>query len=101
MARIDVGEIRGLFRVGIALDHKGSEVYVLEILGIPVLYADAHDFESGHQDTDAWEDTFRTRLGHLLAKGLTEGYHQDYVRWRTQSPTGREVYPLSPIEEDR
>jgi len=100
MARIDVNEVQGLFRVGIASDQKGNEVYVLEILGIPVLYADAHDFESGHQDTEDWEDTFRTRLGNLLAKALTEGYDSDYVKWTTQSPTGREVYRLGPFGDN-
>lgn len=97
MAMIDVNEVRGLFRVGIATDQKGNEVYVLEILGIPVLYADAHDFEAGHQDTEDWEETFKDRLGRLLAKALTEGYDHDYVKWGTQSPTGREVYRLGPF----
>jgi hypothetical protein len=97
MAQIDVNEVRGLFRVGLATDQKGNEVYVLEILGIPVLYADAHEFESGHQDTEDWEETFSARLGSLLAKSLTEGYDHDYVKWRTESPTGREVYRLGPF----
>lgn len=100
MAKIDVNEVRGLVRVGIATDEKCNEVYVLEILGVPVLYADAHDFEAGHQDTEDWEETFRARLGRLLAKALTEGYDHDYVRWQTKSPTGREVYRLGPFGDE-
>jgi hypothetical protein len=94
MAKIDVNEVQGLFRVGLATDYKGNEVYVLEILGIPVLYADAHEFEAGHQDTEDWQETFETRLGRMLAKVLTEGYDHDFVKWRTESPTGREVHRL-------
>mgnify|MGYP001574539090 CR=1 FL=1 len=100
MAKIEVNEVRGLVRVGIATDEKCNEVYVLEILGVPVLYADAHDFEAGHQDTEDWEETFRARLGRLLAKALTEGYDHDYVRWQTKSPTGREVYRLGPFGDE-
>jgi hypothetical protein len=97
MAKIDVNEVQGLFRVGLAADQKGNEVYVLEILGIPVLYADAHEFEAGHQDAEDWQETFETRLGRMLAKVLTEGYDHDFVKWRTESPTGREVYRLGPF----
>lgn len=100
MARIDVNEVQGLFRVGLAVDQKGNEVYVLEILGIPVLYADAHEFEAGHQDTEDWQETFETRLARMLAKVLTEGYDHDFVKWRTESPTGREVYRLGPFGRD-
>lgn len=99
MAKIDVNEVQGLFRVGLATDQKGNEVYVLEILGIPVLYADAHEFEAGHQDTEDWEDAFKDRLARMLAKALTEGYDHDFVKWRTDSPTGREVYRLGPFGE--
>jgi hypothetical protein len=28
---------------------------------------------------------------------LTEGYDHDFVKWRTESPTGREVYRLGPF----
>jgi len=100
MAQIDINEVRGLFRVGQTSDHKGNEVYVLEILGIPVLYADAHEFESSHQDADTWEEIFRDRLGRMLAKVLTEGYDGDPVRWRTESPTGREVLRLGPFGDE-
>ena len=100
MATIDVNEIRGLFRVGLAVDEKGNEVYALEILGVPVLYADAHEFEAGHLDTGDWEDAFKVRLARLLAKALTEGYDHDPVRWSTQSPTGREVYRLGPFGDE-
>lgn len=100
MAKIDVNEVQGLFRVGLATDQKGNEVYALEILGIPVLYADAHDFEAGHQDAEDWQDAFQDRLGRMLAKALTEGYDNDYVKWRTESPTGRDVHRLGPFGSD-
>lgn len=99
MAKIDVNEVQGLFRVGLATDQKGNEVYVLEILGIPVLYADAHEFEAGHQDAEDWQETFEMRLARMLAKALTEGYDHDFVKWRTESPTGRDVYRLGPFGE--
>jgi hypothetical protein len=99
MAKIDMNEVQGLFRVGLATDQKGNEVYVLEILGIPVLYADAHEFEAGHQNTEDWKNAFKDRLARMLAKVLTEGYDQDFVKWRTESPTGREVYRLGPFGE--
>lgn len=98
MAKIDVNEVRGLFRVGLATDEKGNEVYALEILGVPVAYADAHELEASHLDTEDWQETFETRFARLMAKALTESY-EDTVRWRTQSPTGREVYRLGPFEE--
>lgn len=99
MAKIGVNEVQGLFRVGLASDYKGNEVYVLEILGIPVLYADAHEFEAAHLDTEDWQETFETRFARLMAKVLTEGYDNDFVKWRTESPTGREVYRLGPFGE--
>jgi len=100
MAKIDVNEVRGLFRVGLAVDRKGNEVYVLKILGTPVLYADAREFEAGHQDAEDWQETFETRLARMLAKVPTsEGYDHDFVR-RTESPTGREVYRLGPLGRD-
>lgn len=98
MAKIGVNEVQGLFRVGLTVDEKSNEVYALEILGIPVAYADAHEFEAAHLDTEDWQETFETRFARLMAKALTEGY-EDVVRWHTQSPTGREVYRLGPFGE--
>src|ERR1044072_4150038 len=97
MAKIDVSEVQGLFRVGLAADQRGNEVYVLEILGIPVLYADAHEFEAGHQDAEDWQETFETRLARRLAQVMTGGRYPPLVEWRTESPTGREVYRLGPF----
>lgn len=99
MASIDVNEVKGLFRVGMTSDGKGNDVYALEILGIPVAYADAHEFEAGHLDCEDWQDVFAARFGRLMLKALTDGY-EDTVRWRSESPTGRDVLRLGPFGND-
>ena len=48
-------------------------------------------------DLDALEGD---RVIRMLAKVLTEGYDHVFVKWRTESPTGREVYRLGPFGRD-
>jgi hypothetical protein len=100
VAKIDVNEIQGLMRVGRSVDSKGNEVYVLEFLGVPVLYADAHEFEAGRMDGEDWEDCFKLRLARLMGKALTEQFDNTHVKWHLESPTGREVLRLGPFGDE-
>ncbi|MCP9209606.1 hypothetical protein [Streptomyces cucumeris] len=96
MAQIDVSEVRGLVRVGEASDEKGNPVGVLEVLGIPVLYANKGDLDRyGHAD---WRGMFEQRLARLLSRGLVG--EDDPRWWAPDSPTGREVGPIQFSDEE-
>lgn len=91
MAKVGIHEIDGLVRVGESTDYKGNPVVVLEILGVPVLYADARS--SIAENTEDWADAYRERLAYVLADLITRG---EELVWHKESPTGREVHPLEP-----
>lgn len=92
MARIDISEIRGLLKVGVATDQKGNPVGVLEVLGQQVLFAPEDVVY--HSGSDHWEDVVGTLLAQLSAKFLLDSGAME--GWSAQSPTGREVRRLDP-----
>lgn len=92
-----VSDIRGLLQVGPSSDQKGNPVAVVEILGVPVLFADPRDLP--HRDWEIWEEVVGAQLGaffaaFLVGTGAMEGWKEGEM-----SVTGREVWRLSPREE--
>lgn len=90
-----VSDIRGLLQVGPTSDQKGNPVWALEILGVPVLYANPRDLP--HRDWEIWEEMVGDQLAaflgeFLLGSGVMEG-------WQRATTTGREVWRLSNREE--
>ena len=92
MAKVGIHEVEGLVRVGQSTDHKGNPVMVLEILGIPVRYADARSSVAEHAED--WADVYRERLASVLADLVI--FEDQRTVWLKNSPTGREVSPLEP-----
>lgn len=93
MAKIDIGveDVRGLLQVGPANDYKGNPVAVVELLGVPILYANPRDLPS--RDWESLEEMIGAQLGAFFAEFLLGTGAMD--QWSRQSPTGREVYRLS------
>lgn len=92
-----VSDIRGLLQVGPTSDRKGNPVAVVELLGVPILFADPRDLP--HRDWECWEDMVGAQIGSffaalLLGTGTMEGWKEGEM-----SVTGREVWRLSPREE--
>jgi hypothetical protein len=92
---VSVSDIRGLLQVGPTSDRKGNPVAVVELLGVPILYADHRDLP--HQDWEIWEDVVGAQLGNFFAAFLMgSGVMDD---WKQNKDVDREVRRLSPREE--
>jgi len=92
-----VEDIRGLLQVGPSSDQKGNPVAVIELLGVPILFANPRDLP--HRDWEIWEDVVGSQLGaffaaFLLGTGVMDGWKQGEL-----NVTGREVWRLSNREE--
>lgn len=90
-----VSDIRGLLQVGPTTDYKGNPVAALEILGVPVLYANPRDLS--HRDWETWEEIVGHHLAAFLGEFLLGSGSMD--GWQRKSPTGRQVRRL-PVREE-
>lgn len=90
-----VSDIRGLLQVGPTSDRKGNPVAVVEILGIPVLYADPRDLP--HTDWDTWEEVIGAQLGAFLGEFLLGSGVME--KWGRRASSELEVWRLPNREE--
>jgi hypothetical protein len=97
MAKIDIGvqDVRGLLQVGPTIDQKGNPVAVVELLGVPILYANPRDLPS--RDWETLEEMVGSQLGAFFAEFLLGTGVMD--QWQRASTTGREVMRLSDRED--
>lgn len=97
MAKIDINvdDVRGLLQVGPTIDQKGNPVAVVELLGVPILYANPRDLPS--RDWETLEEMVGNQLGAFFAEFLLGTGVMD--KWQRASTTGREVMRLSNREE--